>query len=72
MPSLGPAPNAVPIRESNHARHALARRGAPTALFARRIGKAEYVVVAERRPTTCTIAFKTTPKRPIHSTKNQP
>ncbi len=45
------------------------RRGAPTAVFARRIGRADYIVVAELRLTARTIAFKTMLKRPIRGTK---
>ena len=47
----------------------ISRRGAPTAVFARRIGRADYIVVTELRLTARTIAFKTMLKRPIRVTK---
>ena len=54
------------LREPDQVRSGeTSRRGAPTALFARRIGKAEYVVVAEVRTAARQIAFKTMFKRPI-------
>lgn len=42
---------------------ATGRRGAPTALFIKRRGKAEYVVVAELRCGVQQVAFKTMLKR---------
>ena len=56
------APDAVRAGE-------ISRRGAPTAVFVRRIGKTEYVVVTELRLSARTIAFKTMLKRPIRGTR---
>jgi len=56
------APDAVRAGE-------ISRRGAPTAVFVRRIGKTEYVVVTELRLSARTIAFKTILKRPIRGTR---
>ena len=47
------------------------RRGAPTALFIKRMGKAEYVVVAELRCGVQQIAFKTILKR-WHRNETEP
>jgi phage-Barnase-EndoU-ColicinE5/D-RelE like nuclease3 len=47
----------------------ISRRGVPTAVFMRRIGKAEYVVVAELRVASGILAFKTMLKRPIRGTR---
>ena len=47
------------------------RRGAPTAIFWKRIGKIEYKVVAEIRPGARQIAFKTMMKR-LRRYENEP
>lgn len=47
------------------------RRGAPTAVFTKAIGKIEYRVVAEIRPGARQIAFKTMTKR-LRSQKKEP
>ncbi|MBW4093339.1 MAG: hypothetical protein HIU82_19900 [Proteobacteria bacterium] len=62
LPAILGAPDAVRAG-------GVSRRGAPTAIFVRRIGKAEYVVVMELRPSAQMIAFKTMLKRPIRGTR---
>ncbi len=65
LPAILCTPDAVRAGE-------VRRRGAPTAVFVRRMGKADDVVVTELRLMARIITFKTMLKRPIRSTKKMP